>query len=442
MGLGDVFVNQIARLDGTIVAETDLPSGVLRTPAFVPKVEAKPGFDMLLAGRFLRKPPELICYDITNVSRLTHTRAKRADQRTISGASADPEYDRFRKATFSMTDPRTEFFTYKKTYARTGDDRVYFRDRIALLKDFPSAVHQIVTGPDSPWGDAFWRELLEGELHLALIDWFARYQKSANPSIFLPPSCVVEGNRSLDSALRLNEAAGEAFPSGEDSLVPALYFILHPKVFKSEAFMERLRGEISSRISTYRILALKFLFPNNIIDSGPKRSELRKLLSHLDGLKKLTEDSFIVMAIDVGEPGLALVANGVDTYAEPLLGFIWFPQARARSKETRTREAEDLDFESVGAYWIHPTERTPARMTRESIANLCDCAAHTAAAEGLPLAVLRRIHNYNVRSREIDMGAEAVGNRDSGFFRRVLGRGSNKNLLDLLSTGNDGGLPG
>ncbi len=221
-------------------------------------------------------------------------------------------------------------------------------------------------------------------------------------------------------------------------MVPALYLILHPKVFKSEDFMERLRKEISARIGTYRILALKFLFPRNVLESAPKRMELKKLLSHLNELKRVLEDSCVILAIDLGEPGLALLAHGVDAYAEPLSGFLWFPQARGRTKEQRARETEDLDIDDKGTYWIHPVIRVPLRLTQDAVAQVCHCAAHDPDAASLSVTALKRIHNYNVRTEEIDSGINALGNGDFEYYHRVLGKGQNRNLLDLLPSNGNG----
>lgn len=129
-------------------------------------------------------------------------------------------------------------------------------------------------------------------------------------------------------------------------------------------------------------------------------------------------------------------AHGVDAYAEPLSGFIWFPQARAKTREQRARETEDLDIDDKGTYWIHPIVRVPLRMTQEAIAEVCSCAAHNPEAQSHSVTSLKRIHNYNVRTQEIDSGINAMGHGESEYYRQVLSKGNDKNLLDLLPSEN------
>lgn len=443
MGLGEVLVNPVARLGGTLVAETDIPAGTLRTPVFVPKVSTAPELGLLVDRQFIRRAPEIVCYEILSVQRLTEKRSRQAAQRTISGASADPAFDEFRRSTFSMTDPMTEYFSYKRAYSTRDDKTTYIRDKIAALDGFPTEIQRIVLQREAPWGEPFWDRIVDEEFHLALIDWYSRQQRAANPSILVPPVNLVEGNSSLDLALALNDATAESFPPGEDRLVPAFYLILHPKIFKSPEFMDRLFRVVSERAGRNRIVAFKPLFLGQVLESPILRPEFARFLSNLEELKSQMGDGILNFALDVGEPGLALIGNGFDAYAEPLSGFIWFPQARGKTKEQEIEEAVDLDMGPKQGYWLHPDLRIEKPMSILEIARQCDCSVHGVippkVARDAELSnrsvPLRRSHHYNVRTRELELLVESVGNGDLSFMSRVLQAGSNQNLLKLLPTG-------
>ncbi len=462
MGLGEVVVNGVARLGGCLIAETDLPRGTLRTPTFIPKAITQDELTLLIDAKRLTKRPEAVCYEISGVQRLTAWRAAQAKQRTITGKSADPGFEDFRTSVLAMTDPQTEFFSYRRTYNPKDETKTYLRQRIAALEGFPLEVRKMLNAPNAPWDETLWEQVISEELHLALIDWYARHQSTSNPAIFLPPTNVISGSRSLEASLALNGAAGAAFPPGEDRLVPAAYFILHPKIFKSSEFMNRLFKDLSGLADGYRILALKFLFPDVVLGSPSQCGELSRFLSRLDGLKRQLDDSILVMAIDAREEGLAMLANGLDAYAEPMSGFVWFPQARAKSREARAREAEDLDLEAQAPYWLNPRLRVVMPMSREELGRACDCPAHgaespklgqrappaqivssgaTVTAPGLELRtdderLERKAHLFNLRTREIEMLVEAAANNDLGFVARVLQAGNNRNLLKLLPAPN------
>src|SRR5438552_5321307 len=125
MGLAEVIVNRVARLGGTLVTETNLPVGTVRTPQFIPKITTKPEFELLLKGRMLRKPAETACYEISSVGRLTKRRSENANQTTLIGDSSDPAFDSFRRTTLAMTDPQSECFSFKRTYVGHQGEKIY-----------------------------------------------------------------------------------------------------------------------------------------------------------------------------------------------------------------------------------------------------------------------------------------------------------------------------
>ena len=329
------------------------------------------------------------------------------------------------------------------------------------MEDFPDAVREIIQKTDAPWHDQFWTEIINSDLPIALIDWYARHEETSNSAIFLPPTIVVDGNRALDIALAINDAASKSFPTGEDTLVPAGYIILGSKAFKSPEFVNRLVGAVSNLASKHRLLAFKFLDQNDIVNSPVMRPEYARFLSQLDGIKQQLGDTVVNLAIDSGEAGMATMGIGIDAYVEPLSGFILSHQVGSKTKAEKAKEEVDLDLVRL-AYWLHPLERVEKPMSTAEIARLCDCQVHaeidrrTRPVESavdqakeeivfpppVPLTDdemvgFRKIHHYNVRQREVELLAEAVGVGDAMFLTRVLKMGSNQNLLKLLpSTGN------
>ena len=55
----------------------------------------------------------------------------------------------------SMTDPMTEYFSYKRAYSTRDDKTTYIRDKIAALDGFPSEIQRIVLQREAPWGEPF-----------------------------------------------------------------------------------------------------------------------------------------------------------------------------------------------------------------------------------------------------------------------------------------------
>ncbi len=459
MGLGEVVVNRVARLGGTLVAETSLPVGTFRTPQFIPKITTQAELDSIVGGRLLSRPPEMVCYEAQSVRRLTKKRFEAANQMKITGESSDQAFDTFRRNTIAMTDPQSEWFSFKRRYPSSGPDKVYFRQHMAKLDDFPAAIRDILARPDAPWHDQFWGELISSDLLIPFIDWCVRQQETSSPGVLLPPTIVVDGNRALDIATAANDAAARAFPPGEDGIVPSGYLILHQKVFMSSDFVDTIISAVSELANAHRLVALKVLDQNDVVNHPVKRPEFARFLGQVDGIKQQSGDSVAVLALDSGEPGLATMGNGIDAYVEPLSGFVFAHPLAIKTDAEKAKEAADLDLVRKG-YWLHPLERVDKPMSPEEIALLCDCPTHKefqdrkrtpapANTEGkrleaspLPplgddeMAMLRKIHHYNVRVREIELLAESVGMGDSSFLNRVLRLGSNQNLLKLLPSGN------
>ena len=435
MARGDVFVNARARIGGTILAETQLPRKTIMTPAYTPRVQIPLDLRVLTERLYIRRPPEMVCYELPNLERVTSTRLRKVQQRTISGESLDPTFERFTHETAAIVDPFSEYFTVRRQAGKSPDGNpVYVRDRIASLTSFPGEVARLFQ--DDAWDLKLWTQIIEGKYHLALIDWYFVYQSPIRPLIFIPPVNVVDGNSSLAVALELNRAAAAAFPPGEEPTVPAMYLPLYSSVFRSAPFMDSLFKAVAPFATDQRILILKILWYRNLNESSVMRAQLARFLNRLDGLKRQVHDTALIFVLEAQEQGLALLGNGVDAYAESLTGFEYFPQSRRPvPASVKEKKAIELDLEDNDGWWLNPKTRVMAPSTYQDITANCGCPAcrKSGKDEGIDLAVRRRAHQYNIRTMEVDLLRDAVERGDSEFIRRVLGSGDNKNLLDLLA---------
>lgn len=426
MGRGELVVNRVARMGGTLVGETDIPSGVVRTPVWIPKIETSTELEIVLSRRGLSRPPEIACFSIDGIAHLTAGRSRAADQRTITGASADPQFDKFRTKTFTLVDPLSEYFTTRKANAG-GSKRPQLHERILRLPDFPEHVAALAAR-DEGRPEEFWQDVVAGPDLLSLVDWCYRYQKGLRPAFYLPPVNVIEGKSSLELAQQINRTAAESFPPGEDPVVPATYLIIGTKVWKSSNMVQTLYNTISDAASDQRLIVTKALWSRNIIEDGIKRANYRDYLARIDRLKLSLEDSFLHFVMDARDEGLACLGNGADAYIEPMSGYFPYPRA-PKKKEEAEREAIELELEEE-ELWLHPVLRTDKPMSEDEIRRLCSCPAHSDSL--LSKVGRRRAHRANVRTREIEMLVDAVGSNDQGFIRRVLSKGENQNILGLL----------
>ncbi len=425
MGRGEVVVNRVARLGGTLIGETDIPTGVVRTPAWIPKIDTSTDLEILLSRRGLIQPPELACFSIESLGRLTAGRASAADQRTITGGSADPQFEKFRTGTWTMVDPLSEYFTARRPDP-VGAKRPQLRDRIVKLPGFPERVASLASQDDAQ-RERFWQDVIDGSHLVSVIDWSYQYQKGLRPSFFLPPVNVVHGKSTLETALQINRAAAEAFPPGEDPVVPAMYLILGTSVWKSSNFVLTLFNAVADAASDQRLIVTKALWSRTIVEDAVRRANYRDYLERINQLKVNLEDSFLHFIMDARDEGLACLGNGADAYVEPISGY--FPYPRRRERGGGALEAAELDLEPADR-WLHPILRTDKPMSDEEARRLCNCPAHSDST--LPQVMRRRAHRANVRTREIQMLADAVGSADADFIRRVLSKGENQNILALL----------
>ncbi len=434
MGRGDVFVNPRARVGGTLLAETEMPRMMIVTPAFVPRVKIPLDLRIITNRLYITRPPEMVCYELPTLDRLTTDRLRRTRQRTFTGESLDPAFERFTRETAAMVDPFSEYFTYRRQHSKKRDgETVYVRDRIAGLPNFPTEVAERLS--DDRWGLKVWTDLIEHNLHLTLIDWYFVYQSPIRPLIFIPPVNVVDGNHALKVAMTLNDAAANAFPPGEEPTVPAMYLPLHSSVFQSPAFMDTLFKALASFATDQRILVLKLLWFRNVRESSAQIEQLKRFLSRLDGLKRQVHDSALIFALEAQEEGLAYLGNGMDAYGEPIDGFPYFPQARKSvPPEVKAQRAIDLDLEDDDGWWLRPKLRDRVPSAYADIAASCDCPAHHGelVADPMDLAIRRRAHHYNIRTMEVDLLRDAVESGDADFVRRIISDSSRKNLVDLL----------
>src|SRR5437867_866422 len=110
MARGQVVVNRVSRMERTLLAETDVPSGVFQSPMWVPRIESTPDLDLVMNENGLTRRPRIVCFSAESLHRITHDRVRAVNQLKIGGGSADPAFEKFRAETLVMVDPQSEYF--------------------------------------------------------------------------------------------------------------------------------------------------------------------------------------------------------------------------------------------------------------------------------------------------------------------------------------------
>jgi len=442
-----LLVNRVKRYNHSIISESSIGNKLLFTPSMIPKINNELDLKVICDSNLLEKELSAICFNIATVSSVISYRKQKAKQFDLTMKSTEEKTEQILATTPIMIDPMSEVFYYDLSF----NNNQTYRDRITRLDGFPSQVAFLFNQVNSNNRDTIWKEIRKQNLILALVNWYIKHQIENNANIVIPPSPVLDGKslKMLDILHEINTKTNSIVMNSPaiSNAISGYYLPLHYNAIKKDGFLDLVYNKLSEVINYQKAIFLKILWYNNL-DDKKYVTRLSDFLTKIDELKRDLDDNFLVFLLDGTNEGFYSLANGVDSYVEPLGGIIK-PRGRKKVSEEEKEVDETLGIKKTKHYGRYYDKEDRAFISFKDLLELtdkndgklpCDCIAckkyHNKLTSSLGSAewnIARRAHLINARAEEIDRKLiKGIQENDLREIYFQASRDNNRNFVYLL----------